>query len=583
MNDSKELVNEFIEILENRMVFPVYQPIVSLDDGAILGYEALSRISKENTDFNITSLFKMAEECGKVWELEGVCRKQSLKNATDKPVNTKLFLNVDPNVIHDEKFKAGLTYKYLERYNLTPDDIIFEITERSSIEDADTFKTTIQHYKCQNFKIAIDDFGEGYAGVNRVCAVLPDYIKLDMAIVRDIDKNCVKQALVKNMVCLCQEIHINMIAEGIETAAELKELIHLGVPFGQGYFLQTPSPKMGDISKECKDMITEYTLHNKKNVLKQSILGNVGTICKSKMTTTLETSAHILYELVSNDPTITEICVLNENNGVMGICTRVELLGHFGGRYGYNLNLKRTAKHIMNREYLKVDINTSIENVSKMALARPIEHLYDAVVVTQNENYVGVVTVKDLLETAITIQLSRAVDANPLTGLPGNRVIEKCIFEHIVDINPYVIIYLDVDNFKAYNDIYGFNNGDIMIKTVVNCMELSCKNNEFMGHIGGDDFVIICDYWEAEGLCQNIIDIFSGSIQSLYREDDWKNRYVISKNRSGYDEKIPIVSLSIAGLTNKHNDYKNMDMFSHQIAYVKKKCKQIEGNFYCIL
>ncbi|MFA9462852.1 MAG: GGDEF domain-containing protein [Velocimicrobium sp.] len=583
MKLGKELEQEFYEILEERLIYPVYQPIVSLEDGSIFGYEALSRISKDAAKLDVGSLFKIAEECGKVWELEGICRKESLRNACNKPSDVKLFLNVDPKVIHDEKFKAGLTYQYLKRYRLRPDDIIFEITERSSIEDVETFKQTIQHYKNQKFKIAIDDFGEGYAGVNRICAILPDYIKLDMEIVRDIHKSVMKQMLVKNMVCLCEEIGAHLIAEGIETEEELKELIRLEIPYGQGYFLQPPTEKMVELSKECMCVIMNNQMENIKSGKDISILGNIGTICKVKDTTALETQAKVLYEYVSHNPTITEICVLNKDNIVVGICTRLDLFELFGGRYGYNLNLKRTAKDIMNSNFLMVDCNTSIETVSQMALIRPIEHLYDAVVVTQNGRYMGVVTVKDLLETVITIQVSRAVDANPLTGLPGNRMIEKYIYERIINRNPFSIIYLDLDNFKAYNDTYGFNKGDLMIKIVATCMENCCEKNEFKGHIGGDDFVIICDYWEVEELCKKIIERFMQSIPGAYNEYDWNNQYIISKNRNGSNEKFPIISLSIAVATNKQKKYHNLEIFSSEIAHLKKKCKQKEGNYYCII
>ena len=579
---SQEQKHEFDEILENKLIYPVYQPIVSLEDGSILGYEALSRNNREKSSLTISNLFQIAEETEKVWELEALCRQHSLKHAVGKPKGAKLFLNVDPNVIHDEKFKSGLTHKYLEKYNLKPDDIIFEITERSSIENADTFKTTIQHYKEQDFKIAIDDFGEGYAGINRVCAVMPDYIKLDMEIVRNIDKDSIKQTLAENLIRLCREIHVSMIAEGIETEEELKELIRLEVPYGQGYFIKKPHEEMKDISKECKDIINKHKIKNKKYNYEPSFWGYVGLISKPKDTTTANTPTHALYEYVAHNPMVTEICVLNDHEQVIGIYTRAELFEYFSGRFGYDLNSKKTAADLMNRDFLMVDEKTSIEMVSKMALLRSIEHLYDAVVVTADEKYLGVVTVKDLLETAISIQVSRAVDANPLTGLPGNKTIEKRILGCINGEEPFAIIYMDLDNFKAYNDAYGFNNGDMMIKTVVNCMEQCCLNNEFMGHIGGDDFVIICNYWEAEALCSKMIELFSVAIETLYCKTDWENKYIISKNRNGFKEAFPMATISIAGLTNRENNFTNLDDFSQKIAIVKKKCKQVEGNYYSI-
>ncbi|HOO27366.1 MAG TPA: EAL domain-containing protein, partial [Lachnospiraceae bacterium] len=153
---------EFDHIVQERLIYSVYQPIVSFETGEIFGYEGLSRIKKENSILNIGELFQAAEQMNKVWELEALCRRRTLKNAVKKPCGVKLFLNVDPNCIRDEKFKSGLTTKYLKQYGLHPSDIIFEITERGAIFDAEAFKNTIFHYRQEQFEIAIDDFGTGY-------------------------------------------------------------------------------------------------------------------------------------------------------------------------------------------------------------------------------------------------------------------------------------------------------------------------------------------------------------------------------------------------------------------------------------
>ncbi|MFT3983658.1 MAG: GGDEF domain-containing protein [Lachnospiraceae bacterium] len=579
---TEEIEREFEEIVQQKLIFSVYQPIVSLEDGEILGYEALSRIRKEDSLLNIGELFQAAEQLGKVWELEALCRRRSLKNAVTKPEETKLFLNVDPNCIKDEKFKSGITAKYLKQYNLKPSDIIFEITERSAITDAEMFKDTIRHYRREQFEIAIDDFGEGYSGVNRICATMPEYIKLDMELVRNINMDSVKQTMVENMVRLCKGLGIALIAEGIETQEEISELVRLQVQYGQGYYLQRPQKEMVGIGQEKKQEIKKLRKKN-QSYYEPSFFGVVETICKSRETTTQDTRIAVLFDFVQHNPSITEISVLDEAQHVVGFLTRELLLEKLGGRFGFDLNSKKLAKDLMSKNFLAVDCRTSIEIVSKMALVRPQEHLYDAVVVTRDEKYLGVVTVKDLLETAISIQVTRAVDASPLTGLPGNKTIEKrirCCLE--ADI-PFTVIYLDLDNFKAYNDAYGFNNGDAMIQTVVSCMEECCVKGEFLGHIGGDDFVIVTEYWESEVLCENIMTCFSGSIEHLYSEEDWNRGFIISKNRNGFREEFPIATLSIAGLSNKEKKIREVEQFSMEIANLKKKCKQVAGNYYCVI
>ncbi len=158
-----------------------------------------------------------------------------------------------------------------------------------------------------------------------------------------------------------------------------------------------------------------------------------------------------------------------------------------------------------------------------------------------------------------------------------------CHYYPLKATEPFSVIYLDLDNFKAYNDAYGFSNGDLMLKAAANCMEQCCKNGEFKGHIGGDDFVIIADYWEVELLCNSIIQLFQEEIRGLYSTKDLTNGFIVSKNRNGFEEIFSITTLSIAVVTNKNKNYKDLDEFSKDLAAVKKQCKQVKGNAVIII
>jgi len=575
---SKKTQEQFLKILCEKRISPVYQPIVSLEDGEIFGYEGLSRIDLAGCEFNTEEMFLISEKLNKVWELEELCRIKTLQNAVDKPEWKKLFINVDPKVIRDEKFRNGITVKYLKMYGLAPKDIVFEITERSSIGDAEAFEKTVQHYKSQDYQIAIDDFGSGYAGLRRVCALSTNYLKIDMAIVRDINKDDTKRTLVESFVLFCENANIKLIAEGIETKEELQTLIELGVAYGQGYYLGMPNAKIIDITYEKKELIKSMKLESNKYLYKPSFFGNVGSICTPKYVTPPDTLGFALFEYIECSPEISEICVIDSKKSVLGILSKTKFLEKFSGRFGYSLFARKTAKELVDKDSLVVDAMTSIEKVSKMALARPIISLYDSVVVTQNDCYLGIVTVKDLLETAISIQVSRAVEANPLTKLPGNTAIENLVSSCLNSNEKFGFLYLDLDNFKAYNDAYGFTNGDLMIKTTADCMKECCLKDEFMGHIGGDDFVIIADYWNVEELCQSIIDKFQEKINVLYTKEDLDRGYIISKNRNGSEETFPMATLSIAAVTNQYKNYEKLDEFSKDLANVKKRCKQTKGN-----
>jgi len=257
IND-KKYINILNRILEEKNIITVYQPIISLKDGQIYGFEALTRIFDKTQKVNIEHIFKIADKMNKLWELETLCRKNALKNAKKIKPEMKLFLNVNPNIIHDKNFKNGFTKNRLIKYGLDFLDIVFEITERNAIIDMEAFLGSIDHYKKEEFKIAIDDVGSGYSGLNTINNVRPDLIKIDMNLIRNIDKDELKQHLCKAMVDFGKNTGIKVIVEGIETKEELQTLIKMDVEFGQGYFLGTPQETFESIEPEKIKLIKKY-------------------------------------------------------------------------------------------------------------------------------------------------------------------------------------------------------------------------------------------------------------------------------------------------------------------------------------
>lgn len=199
--------NTLVEILNGEHIRPVYQPIASLQNGSVFAYEALSRITLSNCHLNIEELFEIAKKSQKLWELDSLCRANALKGACEKPARMKLFLNVDPNIIYDPEFVSGFTKEKLLSLELKSEDINFEITEKTLVISPGVFTEALNHYQNQGFKVAIDDFGFGYSGLARVCSFSPDYLKIDMSIVRGIDTDKKKRSVVSSVVRLFVRWH----------------------------------------------------------------------------------------------------------------------------------------------------------------------------------------------------------------------------------------------------------------------------------------------------------------------------------------------------------------------------------------
>ena len=573
------------QIIDEKKLKTVFQPIVSLRDGSIIGHEALSRITCESDIENPEELFRIAEESSRLWDLELLCRTTALCTAYHQmqpPYDKKLFLNVNPNIMHDAKFKQGFTNEYLKQYGITPESIIFEITERNAVSDMSGFKGTISHYKNQNYKIAIDDAGAGYSGLNLISDVNPHFIKLDMQLIRSIDSDSMKFALVRSMVELSHISNISLIAEGVETKEELTTLINLGVQYAQGFFLQKPSDKLQGISPGVLEILNEA--NRRKNHVFGGKASNIyiENICSATETIPPCSNVETVFEKLRCDPASFGMCVV-ENGAVLGVVTKSRLIFHLSGRYGFSLNQKRPISCLMDNDFMSVDYQTPIDAVSHLAMSRPPEKLYDFIVVTKENRYLGTVTIKDLLQKTTEIEVVNAKYQNPLSGLPGNLIIEQKIKQCISDDKLYCVIYFDIDNFKAYNDVYGFENGDLIIKLLADTIVSYLPAGQFVGHVGGDDFVVILDYDEGASLCSMIINEFDQQTLQYYNPQDIQNGYIVAEDRHGTIEKFPLISLSIAGVSNKAHQFCNVYELTKQLAKIKKKSKQQNGSCCCWL
>ncbi|MBW7572186.1 GGDEF domain-containing protein [Caproiciproducens faecalis] len=580
----EKIKSELDRIIDGKWIKAVFQPIVSLRDGSVMGYEALSRITCESAIANPEDLFRFAGESSRLWDLELLCRTTALQAAylkTEPESKKKLFLNVNPDVMHDTKFRQGFTKEYLKNYGAVPEDIIFEITERNAASDMESFHGAVTHYKDQNYKIAIDDAGAGYSGLNLISDINPHYIKLDMNLIRNIDKDSIKFALVKSMTELSHVANISLVAEGVETPEELVTLIDLGVQYAQGYYLQRPDEQMKEVAPDVLAFIKE-TNRRKSHVLgSQASNIYIQNICTATQTIPPTKKVEDVFEELKKDPSSFGMCVV-ENGTVLGVVTKSNLVLKLSGRYGFSLNQKRPIASLMDRQFLAVSYQTPISDVSRIAMSRSPEKLYDFIVVTRDEKYLGTVTIKDLLEKTTEIEVANAKYQNPLTGLPGNLVIEQKIQSCMERKTPYSVIYFDIDNFKAYNDVYGFENGDAIIKLLAKTIVCHVPVKQFAGHVGGDDFVAVLDNFSGIDLCINIIHDFDKNVLQYYNPRDIANGYILAENRRGEPEKFPLISLSVAGVSNRTRSFSTMQELTEELARVKKKTKQQSGSFCCL-
>ena len=236
-------------ILRTGLVHAVYQPIIDLEERRVIGYEALTRLTHGQFD-TVELLFKTAHEADALWNLERLCRRKALEGLPPITDRQHLFLNIEPDSIHDPELRDLPFQDLLEGVGLSPSQVVLEITEHSAVRDFGAFRQRLKHFRERGFQLALDDVGSGYSGLQAITEIAPDYIKVDMTLVRDLHTNLIKKELIATIHRFAVSTGITLIAEGVEKREELGALRDAGVRYAQGYLFARPEapPGMPDLS-----------------------------------------------------------------------------------------------------------------------------------------------------------------------------------------------------------------------------------------------------------------------------------------------------------------------------------------------
>ncbi|PRX31067.1 EAL domain-containing protein (putative c-di-GMP-specific phosphodiesterase class I) [Orenia metallireducens] len=406
----KILVEGLKKVIDNKSIRTLFQPIIDLKDGQILGYEALSR-GPEGSDLESPyRLFTLAREHNMLFRLEQVCREKALLNSETIGGGTKLFLNVDPGVIYDNSFKGGITKEIIENINISQEDIVIELTETTCIDDYKGFSLALDHYKQQGYQIAIDDTGAGYSGLQSIVSISYNYIKLDRSLVQNIDSEPIKQALLESFMRFARRINSKVIAEGIETMAELDTLLAMGVDYGQGYLIARPQQQV-DYNLDIIDYILKKN-EEKRELLEPNIIGKI-----AKRNIIVDSSVDIneVIDIFKEDKMLGSLVVLN-NEKIIGLITRNRALHN-------NLNQNKDIGSIIKENPLKVDYYTAIEEVIDKSMKRDFVDIYDCIIITKNNNYFGTVSIKELLKFFLNLSSREKLNLDYFNGNSQRLVI----------------------------------------------------------------------------------------------------------------------------------------------------------------
>lgn len=214
-----------------------FQPIVNTTTQTIFAYEALVRGLNQEPAGEILSKVNQTNR----YRFDQACRVKAIKLAAQLQMPCYLSINFLPNAVYQPELCIRTTLEAADQYQFPIDQIIFEITEGERVDDQAHLRNIVEYYQQRGFKTAIDDFGAGYSGLNLLAEFQTDFLKLDMALIRHIETDPIRQAIVKGILHVCQDLGICPIAEGVETKAELEILQAMHIELFQGYYFAKPA------------------------------------------------------------------------------------------------------------------------------------------------------------------------------------------------------------------------------------------------------------------------------------------------------------------------------------------------------
>ncbi|MDL4842084.1 EAL domain-containing protein [Aquibacillus rhizosphaerae] len=235
------------KIMKSESLSTYYQPILDLESEQMIGYEALNRPPKSKQFPTTESFYDFIGHTNQVFHFEKLARNLAIKKFHSEvkkhpqQKNHLLFINIQPQVLVDSNYKSGETLELLQQHEISPNQVVFELTEKTAVTDFTMFERVLSNYRSQGFRIAIDDAGSGFNSLKTLVHLKPEFIKFDRTLIHNIHRNESQQQLIGLLVEFARKSNTKVLAEGIEKKEDLQFLKKSGVHLGQGYGLAMPS------------------------------------------------------------------------------------------------------------------------------------------------------------------------------------------------------------------------------------------------------------------------------------------------------------------------------------------------------
>ena len=562
-----------------------FQPIIYAQSGKLYAVEALLRNVQDIPNITtIDDLFDLVFSNDYLYEFDLLLREKAIKKFANINIpNLKLFYNLDNRIIYNKNYSSGNTQKILTKYNLSKDKIIFELSEKGTSIEQNALSTMLQRYKQSGYSIAIDDFGIGVSGLKLLYFSEANIIKIDRFFISNIDQDSKKKLFCSSIIDMAHIMGMQVIAEGVETQKEFYTCKDIGADFIQGFLVQKPTKNINEILpiyNDISNLILDDKREDQNKFIDEQFIDKIEPLPVNSS----------LYDIILHFKKNTEhnfVPIVDEFKYFLGIIYESDIKKISYSQYGLSLaqnqNFSTTLLKYL-KPALSVEMAWGIDKILEMYNLNFQNSL--GIFITHCDKYLGFINLNSLLTMSYKRNIEIATNQSPLTKLPGNNQIEKFIANSFrnIQINTTHIIYFDFNDFKPFNDIYGFRQGDRAILIFSELLQKRYPKNSFIAHIGGDDFFVGLTDFTFEDVFELTLDIqneFKYSAKNLYSNEDKELGYIVSKDRFGTTRNFNLLSVSCAIV--EINCKSNILNFDDTLNIMKKESKSSKEPVYKVL
>lgn len=558
----------------------VFQPIVSLTTGQLHAHEALVRGPQGMPLHTPDALFAAARRESLVQEFEVACLDTALKRWSALDQRGRVFLNVSATALvrcfgHIEPREL---VERMRHRGVMPEQMVLEITEHEHVGDVARLVELAHRLHEAGLRLALDDFGDGRSSLRLWSELAPDYVKIDKYFTADIARHAQRLKTLQALLQIAETLGSSLVAEGIETADDLRVLRDLGISFGQGYFLGRPQ-------RDPTQALTEEA----GRVLGSTRVAVLPSLRVAPSPGRLSQGAVVAAEAVTTDirceqlaarfdaqPGWHAIAFVDDQQRPVGLISRQEFFDRYAKPYFKEIYGRKPAFTFANPRPTVVDVEASIDELVGVLMSADQRYLVDGLIYVDNGVYVGLGTGHQLVRQVTESRIEAARHANPLTFLPGNIPISEHIDRLCAAGADFVACYADLSNFKPFNDHFGYWRGDEAIKLQARKIQEHCDpRRDFVGHVGGDDFVVLFQSHDWEARCERVVTEFDAAVIQLYDGEARQRGGIEAEDRHGVRRFFGFVRLYMGAVkfAGAPGQWRAADV-ANAAAMAKQKAKQ---------